>query len=61
MYVKIYLLGGVNMAEPKAKLPYDLELIYHSKIKQIADKLTSGNKTQAVRIAIDKLFKEVVK
>lgn len=49
------------MAEPKAKLPYDLELTYHEKIKEIADKLTEGNKTETVRMAIDKLHKEVIK
>jgi len=49
------------MAEPKAKLPYDLELSYHNKIKEIANKLTGGNKTQTVRVAIDRLYKEVIK
>lgn len=47
------------MAVAKAKLPYDLELIYHDKIKEISLKLTDGNKTAVVRMAIDKLYEEV--
>lgn len=48
------------MAEPKAKLPYDLELTYHEKIKELAEKLTKGNKTEVVRMAINRLYEEII-
>lgn len=48
------------MAAPKAKLPYDLELTYHEKIKEIADITTKGNKTQVVRNAINMLYEVVM-
>lgn len=49
------------MATPKAKLPYDLELTYHEKVREISEKITNGNKTQVLRVAIDNLYNKVIK
>lgn len=55
------IIRSLEVKYMKAKLPYDFEADYHEMVREGADVLTNGNKTEFVRQAIQAYYNHAMR